>query len=234
MACDICNDTGFVEIRDEHGVIRMRPCYCVKLQQAKKRLEDSGLVRAFKDKSFDTFLVGDNKVLKGAKDISRRYVDVIKESYLCDSNENKLPSLMLCGQSGAGKTHLGTACSKELLDGGIPVIYMGYREEIRKLKTMVTDNQAFSTEMNKYKNAKVLFIDDFLKGKNSEADVNTLYELINYRYNNNLPVILSTEKKPLEIMEFDEAIGGRLVEMAKGYIVVFSDQKSNYRIFGGE
>ena len=86
---------------------------------------------------------------------------------------------------------------------------------------------------NKFKNAPVLFIDDFLKGKLTESDVNVVYEIVNYRYNNKLPVIISTEKTLDELINFDEAIASRLIEMCTGYIVVFAGKELNYRLYRG-
>ena len=113
------------------------------------------------------------------------------------------------------------------------MIYMGYREEMTALKSKVTDELAYSSEINRYKKAQVLFIDDFLKGKITEADVNIVYEIVNYRYNNKLPVIISTEKTLDDLINFDEAIGSRLIEMCSGHIIVFSGKKLNYRLYRG-
>jgi DNA replication protein DnaC len=88
--------------------------------------------------------------------------------------------------------------------------------------------------MNRYKRADELFIDDFLKGKITETDLNIIYEIINYRYNNNLPVILSTEKTLDDLVNFDEATASRLIEMSKGHIIVFEGKKLNYRLYGGD
>ena len=151
------------------------------------------------------------------------------------ADENRLPhAMMLCGQVGAGKTHLGTACSMKLINQGVPVIYMGYREEITALKARIIDPDLYNREMNRYKRANVLFIDDFLKGKVTETDLNIIYEIINYRYNNNLPVILSTEKTLDDLIIFDEATASRLIEMSKGHIIVFEGKKLNYRLYGGD
>ena len=143
-------------------------------------------------------------------------------------------SLMLCGQVGAGKTHLGTACSLELIRQGVPVIYMGYREEMTSLKSHVVDAEFYDRKMRGFKDAEVLFIDDYLKGKVTEADINIAYELINYRYNNNLPIILSTEKSLEELLKTDEAVGSRLIEMCRKHIIQFEGKKLNYRLYGGE
>ncbi len=142
--------------------------------------------------------------------------------------------MMLCGQVGAGKTHLGTACSMRLIEQGIPVIYMGYREEMTALKARVMEPDLYNREINRFKKAEVIFIDDFLKGKLTEADLNIIYEIINYRYNNNLPVILSTEKTLDDLVNFDEATASRLIEMSRGHIIVFEGKKLNYRLYGGE
>ena len=157
-----------------------------------------------------------------------QYTESFAERTDSDSN-----SLLLCGQVGAGKTHLGTACSVRLIDQGIPVIYMGYREEMTALKAKVTDEKAYRDEMNRYKKAAVLFIDDFLKGKITEADINIVYEIVNYRYNNHLPLIISTEKTLDDLISFDEAVGSRLIEMCRGHIIVFEGRKLNSRLYRG-
>jgi len=64
--------------------------------------------------------------------------------------------------------------------------------------------------MNRYKNARVLLIDDLFKGSISKSDINIVFEIINHRYFNNLPVIVSTEKSFEELIEIDEAVGSRI------------------------
>ena len=55
------------------------------------------------------------------------------------------------------------------------------------------DSVYYNKVMNRYKNARVLFIDDLFKGKITDSDINIMFELINFRYFNNLPVIVSCE-----------------------------------------
>ena len=86
--------------------------------------------------------------------------------------------------------------------------------------------------MSRYKKCKVLLIDDLFKGSISGSDVNIMFEIINYRYLNGLPVIVSCEKSIDEIMNIDEAIGSRLYEMSCGYVASFSGRRLNYRMYG--
>lgn len=75
-------------------------------------------------------------------------------------------------------------------------------------------------------------IDDLFKGNITGSDVNIMFEIVNFRYLNNLPLIVSSEKSINEIMEIDEAIGSRLYEMSKGYVVNINGKKLNYRMHG--
>lgn len=225
--CPKCNGVGYILFqvgKYEYS----KPCECRALKEAKDRLRKSGLANEFKTKTFDTYDTNNDSVLEDAKNTAMRFTQTVMNKPVTEA-----PSLMLCGQVGAGKTHLGTASSVMLIENGIAVIYMGYREEMTALKSRVMDDIAYANGINKFKNAKILFIDDFLKGKITESDLNIVYEIINYRYNNNMPVIISTEKTLEELLEFDEAIGSRLIEMSRGYIVVLKGDRFNYRLYGG-
>ena len=126
---------------------------------------------------------------------------------------------------------MGIAISQELIQKGIAVSYMPYRTAVTKLKqNIVNDEATYEKELNQYRKARVLFIDDFLKGKITESDINMMYEIVNYRYMNQLPMIISTEKSLKELIQFDEAIGSRIIEMSREHVVVFKDKSLNYRL----
>lgn len=84
--------------------------------------------------------------------------------------------------------------------------------------------------MNTFNLAEVLIIDDLFKGKINESDINIIFEIVNYRYMNNLPIIVSSEFTPEELLYFDEGIGSRIIEMCKDYIVEIEGRENNYRV----
>lgn len=86
--------------------------------------------------------------------------------------------------------------------------------------------------MIRYKKCKVLLIDDLFKGNITLSDINIMFEIVNYRYFNNLPMIISTEKGGEDLIKIDEAIGSRILEMAKDYNMELKGGKLNYRIYG--
>ena len=93
------------------------------------------------------------------------------------------------------------------------------------------DSVYYNKMMNRYKSARVLFIDDLFKGKITDSDVNIMFELINYRYFNNLPLIVSSECGVDRLIGIDEALGSRLVEMSKNYIISIKAKNLNYRLY---
>lgn len=116
---------------------------------------------------------------------------------------------------------------------------MLWRDDIVKIKGAVTDSEEYSRIIDQFKTVDVLYIDDLFKtGKAADnsvqkptgADINVAFEIINYRYNNpSLLTIISSELTEDELIDIDEAIGGRIYERAKAFTIGKSRDR-NYRI----
>lgn len=129
------------------------------------------------------------------------------------------------GAVGSGKTHICTAIAAKLLYQ-MPVIYMTWPEVNDKIKAVVNDPEEYARIINPLKNVDVLYIDDLFKpaiGRDGQpepptpADIRRTYEIINHRYINRMPTIISSERYDSELVDIDEAIGSRIIEMSKGY-----------------
>ena len=95
-----------------------------------------------------------------------------------------------------------------------------WRDESTALKSLVTDAAAYTGRMRVLKKTEVLYIDDFLKGGDTDADIRLAYEILNSRYNDRgLRTILSSEMTPEKLLRRDEALGGRIYERARGYVL---------------
>ncbi len=122
----------------------------------------------------------------------------------------------------SGKTHLCSAIAIKLLKQGYDTRYMLWRDETTKLKSLVNDTEEYERLINEIKNADVLYIDDLFKTGKSDngkaqkptpADINLAFEILNYRYNKNLPyTIISSECTLSDLIQIDEAISGRIAE----------------------
>jgi len=225
--CKICNGTTWIFTTDENGIEYAKPCECRERIISLKLMASSGISEEDSKKGFGGFNTFNETALVTAKNTATLYF----QNFLKIENE-RVNSILLCGASGRGKTTLGLAISNNLISSGVGVRYMPYRDEITRLKQQLGNDSKYQYEehMHKLKNARVLFMDDLLKGKVTDSDINIMYEVINYRYLQRKPVIVSTEKTIEQLLEFDEAIGSRLIEMSKGYIVTFDKSTPNYRL----
>lgn len=219
--CDKCRDLTFI-IDDGVAI----PCECRAIREACDILKKSGISEGFRNKTFDNFDYAYDVQTFDAYRVATKYVNDFDCIEKIRNN-----SIMFVGQVGSGKTHLSLAIANELMDSGVGVLYMGYRDVIIRIKQNIMDEVYYHKVMNRYKNARVLLIDDLFKGSVSGSDINIIFELVNHRYFNNLPVIVSSEKSFEELIEIDEAIGSRLIEMCKGYRVEIKGKRLNYRIY---
>lgn len=229
--CNICKDEEWILDPIANSA---KPCSCREVKTYKKILETSGITDAFLKRKFDNY-VFQSKECQMAKAAAMDYVKRFDEIKQTETN-----SIALLGQVGSGKTHLSIAIANELMKKNIGVRYMQYREDITKIKQVVNDEMNYAREINKYKSAKVLLIDDLFKKatfKNragqeilNDADARVIFEIINYRYFNNAPVIISSEYFMGDILQFDEGIGSRIIEMCKGHILEIRGIESNYRL----
>lgn len=228
--CKICKNKGTIAKLVDSGNGSFTHCFadclCVETRNSIMRMKRSGLKNIIKDYTFDKF----EDLEPWQKAIKQAAVEYAK---------NPEGWFLLCGQSGAGKTHLCTAVCREFLLAGRRVRYMLWRDDIVKIKGAVTDSEEYSRIIDQFKTVDVLYIDDLFKtGKAADnsvqkptgADINVAFEIINYRYNNpSLLTIISSELTEDELIDIDEAIGGRIYERAKAFTIGKSRDR-NYRI----
>lgn len=228
IGCEKCDWTGQKIIHYPDGHITACDCECTIRRINHNRLVNAGIEEAFTTCNFENYNDMNNQQLFNAKQSSMEYVKNFQDTIRTRNN-----SILFSGQVGSGKTHLGIAICSELMKLNMDIVYMPYRNAVTKIKQCVNKDDAYGPELRKYTEAGVLYIDDLLKGKITDADVNVLYEIVNYRYLNNKPMIISTEKTLNELLAFDEAIGSRIIEMSRGHVITFKGKNLNYRLYGG-
>lgn len=228
--CSVCKNKGYVVVLKElpNGSFShaMTDCKCTEVRRSILRMKKSGLKDIIKDYTFDKY------------EVSEAWQKAIKEAAMEYAKEPK-GWFFIGGQSGCGKTHLCTAICREFLLNGKRVVYMLWRDDIAKLKALAMEPEQREAMMKRFKTAEVLYIDDLFKTGNSpdgteqkptSADVNAAFEIINYRYNNpELLTIISSEWSQGDLLDIDEAIGGRIFERAKTFSIA-KNRDRNYRI----
>lgn len=229
--CDACRNKGQVQfIREENGapVEYARPCKCWKTRSTIRRMMASGLGNVIREKTFDKFQATES------------WQQAIKSAAVSYAKE---PSgwFVMGGQPGSGKSHLGAAICRHFLLAGREVVYMSWLDDAANLKSHKKDEE-YSELIGRYKEAEVLYIDDLFKTEERDgvkqpptgADVRLAFEIINYRYNNPaLLTIVSSEYYAGQLLDIDEAVGSRIVEMAgANSFNIARSRERNYRLKG--
>lgn len=144
---------------------------------------------------------------------------------------------LAAGSPGTGKTHLCTALCGLLLNRGVDVRYVLWRDMSVRAKALVGDEGAYQRLIAPLKQVSCLCIDDLFKtGRGREptaGDVNLAFELLNSRYNHSGKLtILSTERTVEELLDIDEALGSRVYERSRRFYLNLSG-RANWRLREG-
>ena len=214
--CPVCHNTGCIVTKAPDGTLKASECACMAKRVSIRRLERSGLKDAVNRYTFKNYVadtIERKKVLYAAEDFCR--------------NDNGW--FFISGKSGSGKTHICTAICSRLMEQNKNVRYMLWRDETVLLKALTTDGEEYQIRIKPFKSVPVLYIDDFLKGGHTDADIRLSFEILNSRYNDSqLRTIISSELTLFEILGLDEAVGGRIYERAKGYVL--EAPRENWRL----
>lgn len=210
----------------------MKDCTCAKKKRSNHLLKFSEITEEFRKINFSSFTLDD-------KD------QVIRDAYRCavayfknyeGIKTNRVNSISLLGQPGSGKTHLLIALANNLImKKQVSVLYFPFVEGFNDLK----DNfDRLEEKLTKMKRVDVLFIDDLFKGRDfpTNFQIEQMFAVINYRYINHKPIMISSEKTVDELCDIDEALGTRIFEMSKDYTVVIKGdrKKLNHRLVGSD
>jgi DNA replication protein DnaC len=218
MNCSKCNNTGWIIYTDKDGYETAKQCDCVKVKQSLARLERSGLGGLLDKYTFDRYI---------AKYDFQKDLLTKAKNYLNEKDK----WFVVLGQSGSGKSMICTAICGELLKQGHEVRFMSWLTESVRLKQNVNNADVYEPLMEDYKNCEVLYIDDFLKNENiTSADLRIANEIINFRCVANKRTLISSERLVGNLCDIDEAVIGRIVEMAEEYLTEIVGKEKNYRL----
>ena len=203
------------------------PCKCQRMRESRQIMKNNGLLDIIEEKTFNNF-----KTPQEFQKIMRiKAIDFTKEIL-----DGKKFSFFVGGQCGAGKTHICSAILNILLKYGICSHFFNYVDDITLLNSYQYSNdkeekQEFENKMNLYKNADVLYFDDFMYCDVSKSEQKILFKIINYRYTKHLVNIISSEKTLWDIKEINPSIYRRIFEETNRglYVINISpDSQKNY------
>lgn len=228
LDCEVCRNKGFISIYiPETDSSKIDDCECMKVRKSQKNAEQSGMGELLSHR------LRDFKATEPFQVVMR---DKVKD-YILNARTEWFLAL---GQSGCGKTMICSSICNERMTRYdedqrkyTQVKYMIWNDYVEKMNKLRFE---FDRDHYFYDHAKaeLLYIDDLFKGRHTDNDIKLAFDLINYRYNNNLPTIISSEMTIDEIRNLDEALAGRMFQKAteRFTVQVGKDEDKNYRFKG--
>lgn len=149
-----------------------------------KLIGQSGLSKRFLRRTFATFQVTPEN--HKAYRTCRKYADTFGN---LDADKN---SLMLAGGCGTGKTHLAAAIANALLAKMVPVVFTTPNDLTAAVRSSFDTGKDEVAVVRLYQNAPLLVLDDLGKDQPTQWSVALLYRILNARYENDAPVVVTT------------------------------------------
>lgn len=176
-----------------------------------KLFHQSLLPERWKSRTFDAFQI--TRENQQAYEKSREFA----RGFTSTTNTG----LIYTGPVGRGKTHLCAAVAMELLGRSHSVVFGTVTSLLAQIRSTYSDDKESEQRVfDRLSRCQLLIIDDLGKEKVTPWVEQTLYELINTRYEHNRPLLVTTNldvfKLPQRYENNGEAILSRILEMCKG------------------
>jgi len=116
--------------------------------------------------------------------------------------------LLIHGKYGCGKTHLAAAIANFAVGLGVPALFITVPDLLDSLRYAFDDPEAtFEERFEQIRNAPLLVMDDFGTQNATAWAQEKLFQILNYRYTNRLPLVVTTN---LPLDEIEPRIRSRL------------------------
>ena len=143
--------------------------------------------------------------------------------------------LFITGAYGAGKTYLASCIANEIIKNGKSVIFGTLIQLLDFIRDSYSDSEVSDKDyLNLYSSVDLLVIDDLGKEKPTEWVLEKLFLIVNNRYNNYLPIVITTNYNRNQLRErlcinknysIVDSIISRLYEMCGGIEIKDDDHR---------
>jgi DNA replication protein DnaC len=212
--CPICQGVGYLRYdvplgHEKFGKVEMCTCRSVdKAETARTRLYALSSLNRLSHLIFENFRSSGNPKAKHA--ISQLEKDSLEfaRTVCHDFSELLNGWLLLEGSYGCGKTHLAAAIANAAVGRGVPTLFITVPDLLDSLRFSYNSPETtFEGRFDDIRNANLLVMDDFGTQNATGWAQEKLFQIINYRYINRLPTVVTTN---LVLDEVESRIRSRL------------------------
>ncbi len=213
--CEKCNDSGFVGTR---------MCECMRRELVLAAFESSGIGALLRTQSFDSFKT-DYYPAGDARDLMMKNLALLRE--YAEGFSTQSDSLIFCGATGLGKTHLSTSIARRVIERGFDVYHTTALQMFADF-----EHARFGTDMGiqptvsleRYTTCELLILDDLGTEVTNQFTNSCLYLVINERINKHLPTIINTNLTGKEIKaRYTDRIASRILGDFKPFLFAGTD-----------
>lgn len=223
--CNFCDGRGLV-IKDA-GLAA--PCSCMKQQALHNKLKSAQLTKSVLGAKFSGFDLDYYSRTNKDETTDRSYYELAvmalkaAKQFAGEASENPhCDGLLFTGPVGSGKSFLAGCIANALLDMGkevMMVVVPDLLDEIRATYDQDKYDRHAVTELgiiDAARKVRILILDDLGAHNYTEWTRNKIYNIINYRLNNRLPTVITTNLS-LENLEdyLGERTTSRLIQMCR-------------------
>ena len=212
--CPYCQGVGFVRYdvplgHEKFGKIEICVCRGVDVaEKARARLYALSSLDRLSHLTFENFNVAGNPKSKHAiTQIERDNLEFART--LCQDFSERLEGwILLEGSYGCGKTHLAAAIANAAVTRGVPTLFITVPDLLDSLRFAYNSPETtFEARFEDIRSANLLVMDDFGTQNATGWGQEKLFQIINYRYINKLPTVVTTN---LVLDEIESRIRSRL------------------------
>jgi DNA replication protein DnaC len=209
-AQSICSGRGYVQEAVPYGhanfgkLLRC-PRYVAVEESAIFQRQLTSHLEAYSDKTFETFKDFDTKFTTSER-IAFEHASKTAFKYALQPNG----WLIISGYNGTGKTHLAAAIGNYVLARNQQVLFMTAPDLFDMLRQSYQANATqgdYDATLERISTIPLLIIDDLGVENQSGWVMEKLFQILNHRYINRLPLVITTN---LDVKQFPPRIASRL------------------------
>ncbi|MDP2931484.1 MAG: ATP-binding protein [Chloroflexota bacterium] len=230
--CPVCKGAGFVyaDVPLGHPDFgKAKPCRCARAELDK---ESQARLERYSNLGTLTRLTFDNLLPEGRSGDPANQAR-FKRAYEAAKAFAAEPKgwLVLIGASGCGKTHLAAAIANERIKHGYPVFFQTVPDLLDHLRAAFSPASEIPYDelFDRVRNAPLLIMDDLGAQTSTPWAREKLDQLLNHRFNNELPTVITTST-PVDEME--DRVRARLTDPRLSQVYAIEGKPSPFQEYG--
>ncbi|MDR3587000.1 MAG: ATP-binding protein [Desulfosporosinus sp.] len=204
LKCPACQDRGIIIEGDV-----AYPCNCMRMRKMENQFRHARISRVLKNCRLEKFrfdFYGPERVdqphRQGAAKALKAAYSFVDE---CRRNPHGL-GILFTGPVGSGKTYLAASIANELIEAQLQVLFLVVPDLLDELRATYKSEVNEMDLLDTARTIPILILDDLGAHNYTEWTRNRLYSIINYRMNELLPTVITSN---LSLDEMEDYIGVR-------------------------